>query len=49
MAGRGAPKKPVVIPEVEVPMRDTIIPMYKPVLKDILQHGHTHYVFAGGR
>lgn len=23
--------------------------MYKPVLKDIFNHGHTHYVFPGGR
>lgn len=36
-------------PEVVVNMKDTIIPMYKPVLQDILRHNHTHYVFAGGR
>ena len=30
-------------------LEDCIIPMYKPVLKDILAHKHTHYVFAGGR
>lgn len=32
-----------------IPLNDCIIPMYKPVLKDILAHKHTHYVFAGGR
>lgn len=36
-------------PQIEVSMKDTIIPMYKDVLKDILRHDHTHYVFAGGR
>lgn len=30
-------------------MEDVIIPMYKPVMKDILAHNHTHYVFPGGR
>lgn len=30
-------------------MKDKIIPMYKDVLMDILQHNHTHYVFPGGR
>lgn len=28
---------------------DVIIPKYKPIMQDILGHGHTHYVFAGGR
>lgn len=37
------------IVDVTVPMKDTIIPMYKPLLKDILTHQHTHYVLAGGR
>lgn len=32
-----------------IPVNDCIIQMYKPVLKDILRHGHTHYVFPGGR
>lgn len=32
-----------------IKLDDCIIPMYKPVLKDILGHEHTHYVFAGGR
>lgn len=36
-------------PEVEIRMKDVIIPMYKPVLQDILRHDHTHYVLAGGR
>lgn len=34
---------------IRIPMRDCIIPMYDKVLQDILQHEHTHYVFAGGR
>ena len=42
------PKK-VEIPEVTINIKDTVIPMYKSVLKDILGHGHTHYVFSGGR
>ena len=37
------------MPEVQINMKDVIIPMYKDVLKDILSHGHTHYAFAGGR
>lgn len=35
--------------EVTIPIRDCIIPMYDSVLKDILRHKHTHYVFPGGR
>lgn len=35
--------------QVDINLNDCIIPMYKPVLKDILSHGHTHYVFPGGR
>lgn len=38
-----------VKPKIEISMADMIIPMYKPVLKDILAHNHVHYVFAGGR
>ena len=34
---------------VNIPIKDCIIPMYDDVLADILHHGHTHYVFAGGR
>ena len=34
---------------VRVSLKDCIIPMYFPVLKDILKHDHTHYVFPGGR
>lgn len=36
-------------PEIVIPMDDVVIPMYKPVMKDILGHDHTHYVFPGGR
>ena len=44
-------RKPVkvAIPEVQVKMKDVLIPMYKPVWEDIFNHGHTHYVFSGGR
>lgn len=48
MARRRQPVK-VETPNVHIPMKDKIIPMYKDVLMDILQHNHTHYVFAGGR
>ena len=34
---------------LSIPIKDVIIPMYDDVLKDILNHGHTHYVFPGGR
>lgn len=39
----------VTTPEVNVNMKDVIIPMYKSVFLDIMQHKHTHYVGAGGR
>ena len=34
---------------IGVSLDNCVIPMYKPVLKDVLGHGHTHYVGAGGR
>lgn len=34
---------------VNIPLRESIIPMYFDVLDDIMQHKHTHYVGAGGR
>ena len=34
---------------INIRLEDSIIPMYDNVLQDIFQHGHTHYVFAGGR
>ena len=37
------------VPEVKVNMKDVIIPMYKDVFIDIMNHKHTHYVGAGGR
>ena len=37
------------MPQVKIPMKECIIPMYKDVLQDILKHGHTHYTFPGGR
>lgn len=35
--------------DININIKDLIIPMYDDVLTDILQHEHTHYVFAGGR
>ena len=35
--------------ELSIKLNDAIIDMYKPVLRDILNHEHTHYVFPGGR
>lgn len=35
--------------EIYVPVKDNIIPMYDEPFRDILNHEHTHYVFAGGR
>ena len=37
------------MPKLEINVEKCIIPMYDDVLEDILEHGHTHYVFAGGR
>lgn len=34
---------------VNVDMKNTIIPMFKAPLIDIMGHKHTHYVFKGGR
>lgn len=35
--------------KINISIKDCIIPMYDDVLDDVLHHGHTHYVFAGGR
>lgn len=45
------PKKSAKVEHVsiDVNMNDAIIPMFKPVMQDILGHKHTHYVFKGGR
>ena len=32
-----------------ISIKDCVIPMYFPVLQDVLQHKHTHYVGKGGR
>lgn len=37
------------MPTVSLNMHQCIIPSYVPIMQDILGHGHTHYVFAGGR
>lgn len=34
---------------IDINLDNLIIPMYDNVLEDILEHNHTHYVFAGGR
>lgn len=34
---------------INIPINDCVIPMYKPVFRDIMQHGHTHYIGSGGR
>lgn len=49
MPSRSKTAVKVATPEVNISLRNTIIPMYKDVLKDVLHHEHTHYVFAGGR
>lgn len=35
--------------DVKVDIPNSIIPMYHPVLQDILEHKHVHYTFPGGR
>ena len=37
------------MPNININIQDCIIPMYDDVLKDVLAHNHTHYVFPGGR
>lgn len=39
----------VETPAVNIPIKDVIIPMFGPVLDDIMRHDHTHYVNEGGR
>lgn len=39
----------VETPQIDINMKEVLIPMYKDVLKDILRHDHTHYTFPGGR
>lgn len=34
---------------INIPVRESIIPMYDNVLEDVMSHKHTHYVGAGGR
>lgn len=35
--------------DYNINISDIIIPKYDEVLRDVLEHKHTHYVFAGGR
>ena len=37
------------MPQINIPIKDTIIPMYDSVLEDVLAHEHRRYVFPGGR
>lgn len=34
---------------ISIPIQDCVIPMYMPVLQDILHHDHVHYIGSGGR
>lgn len=34
---------------LRIPIQDCIIPMYDDILRDVMEHKHTHYVGAGGR
>lgn len=45
-------RKRTVVPQqvdIQINMKEAIIPMFQEPLKDILAHNHTHYVFKGGR
>jgi len=42
-------KKQQTYPSVDIKLSECIVPMFMPVLDDILDHRHTHYVFKGGR
>ena len=44
-------RKPIEVetPQITINMKDVIIPSYKSVMLDILNHGHVHYVLKGGR
>lgn len=35
--------------QINIPIKNCVIPMYDDVLEDVLSHGHTHYTFPGGR
>jgi len=37
------------MPKININVQDCIIPMYDEVLKDVLEHSYTHFVFPGGR
>ena len=34
---------------ITIKINDVIIPKFQPILDDILDHNHVHYVFKGGR
>lgn len=35
--------------DLEINLKKMIIPKFKPILKDVLKHGHSRYIFEGGR
>ena len=35
--------------DINIPIKDCIIPMYDDVLEDVMMHNHVHYVIPGGR
>ena len=37
------------MPNLEINLKELIIPKYKSVLQDILEHRHSRYIFKGGR
>ena len=41
--------KQLYVPQINIPMYDTIIPLFYEELQDILDHRHVHYVNLGGR
>ena len=44
-----AQTKQLYVPQINIPMYDTIIEAFYDELQDILNHNHTHYANAGGR
>ena len=44
-----SPNKSIFVPQININMHEVIIEQFFAELQDILKHGHTHYVNAGGR
>lgn len=34
---------------ISLDINELVVPKYQPILDDILDHKHTHYIFSGGR